>query len=100
MKLGKTIPELLEASSLYKKIYSKGFEEGKQKKQITFGFIDKDTIVVAWDIGDIKERGSAIGIEVSTTEAREILDDILRNHDANYGINWDTIDMAIQEYRS
>ena len=55
---------------------------------------------IAWDIGDIKERGSAIGIEVSTTEAREILDDILRNHDANYGINWNTIDMAIQEYRS
>ena len=100
MKLGKTNPELLEASSLYKKIYNKGFEEGKQKKQITFGFIDKDTIVVAWDIGDIKERGSAIGIEVSTTEAREILDDILSNHDANYGINWDTIDMAIQDYRS
>ena len=100
MKLGKTNPELLEASSLYKKIYSKGFEEGKRKNQITFGFVDKDTIVVAWDIGDIKERGSAIGIEVSTTEAREILDDILRNHDANYGINWNTIDMAIQEYRS
>ena len=100
MKLGKTNPELLEASSLYKKIYNNGFEEGKQKKQITIGFIEKDTIVVAWDIGDIKERGSAIGIEVSTTEAREILDDILRNHDANYGINWNTIDMAIQEYRS
>ena len=100
MKLGKTNPELLEASSLYKKIYNKGFEEGKQKKQITFGFIDKDTIVVAWDIGDIKERGTAIGIEVSTTEAREILDDILRNHDANEGINWNVVDMAIQDYRS
>ena len=100
MKLGKTNPELLEASSLYKKIYSKGFEEGKRKKQITFGFVDKDTIVVAWDIGDIKERGSAIGIEVSTTEAREILDDILRNHDANDGINWTVVHMAIQDYRS
>ena len=99
MKLGKTNPELLEASSLYKKIYNKGFEEGKRKNQITFGFVDKDTIVVAWDIGDVKERGSAIGIEVSTKEAREILDDILRNHDANEGINWNVVDMAIQDYR-
>ena len=99
MKLGKTNPELLEASSLYKKIYNKGFEEGKRKNQITFGFVDKDTIVVAWDIGDVKERGSAIGIEVSSKEAREILDDILRNHDANEGINWNVVDMAIQDYR-
>ena len=100
MKLGQTNPELLEASSLYKKIYNKAYEEGKKSRQVTFGFADKDTIVIAWNVGDVKERGSAIGVNISTTEAREILDNVLRNHDANDGISWDTIDWAIQDYRS
>ena len=42
MKLGQTNPELLEASSLYKKIYNKAYEEGKKSRQVTFGFADKD----------------------------------------------------------
>ena len=100
MKLGQTNPELLEASSLYKKIYNKAYEEGKRSKQIAFGFIDKDTIVVGWNIGDVKERASLMNINLSSTEAREILQHILNNHDANDGISWDTIDWAIQDYRS
>ena len=99
MKLGQTNPELLEASSLYKKIYNKGFEEGKRNTQTTFGFIDKNTIVVAWDIFDIIERGKTIDVELSNSDARGILENILNNHDANDGINWTVVDLAIQNYQ-
>lgn len=53
-------------------------------------------IAVTWDEGDIISVAISRGAYLTPEERREILDEMLRNHDASFGINWDTLDRAIE----
>jgi hypothetical protein len=56
-------------------------------------FDPKTQIASIWDIEDVQTINNGL----TDSKAREVLDYIERNHDAGYGINWDTIRFAIEE---
>lgn len=51
-----------------------------------------------WTDEDIIGQGENNGYEISKEQAVEIMDDMGRTFDACNGINWDSIDFAIEEY--
>ncbi len=51
-----------------------------------------------WSVGDIEFRANLKKIELTKKQTFAIKDNIIRNFDIDNGINWDTIDSAIDEY--
>jgi hypothetical protein len=51
-----------------------------------------------WHIEDVMEVAENMGIEISEEDAEWVLNDVADNFDANIGINWDVIEMALQNY--
>ncbi len=50
-----------------------------------------------WDIYDVQARlEDGWGFELFDEECMEVLKLVARSHDANIGINWDSIDAAIE----
>ena len=50
----------------------------------------KDCAIDVWHVEDVKSRRP----DLSGEQCREVLRDLVKNHDAEIGINWDTIDYA------
>lgn len=50
-----------------------------------------------WHVDDISLRAEDIGEILTRDEALDALEFCIDNHDANIGINWDSIDFAINE---
>lgn len=58
-----------------------------------------DKVAMIWTIYDIQEYAMRNDdLEISDEDARNILNDIFDNHDAEYGINWITIDCYISDF--
>lgn len=49
-------------------------------------------IPMFWHIDDIYQRANDIGYKINDDIAEDIKLQIIHNHDANEGINWDVID--------
>lgn len=50
-----------------------------------------------WDIYDVQARLEDYwGFELTDAECTKVLKLVARSHDANVGINWDSIDAAIE----
>jgi len=54
-----------------------------------------DEIVISWHMSDVQEVDSSL----TDNEARQVLQLIKKNHDANIGVNWNTIDAWIDYYK-
>ncbi len=52
-----------------------------------------------WHIEDVMQVAEQMGIEISEEDAEWVLNDLADNFDANIGINWDVIEMALQNYQ-
>ena len=50
-----------------------------------------DEITISWHFTDVQEVDGTL----TDNEARQVLDLIKRNHDAEIGVNWNTIDAWI-----
>jgi len=48
---------------------------------------EKNTICIEWEVDDIR----SLGYDCTDEEGMEVLYAVKKNHDANYGINWDVI---------
>lgn len=55
-----------------------------------------DEIQITWSYEDVQEQDSTL----TDDEARQILQLIKKNHDANIGVNWETIDAWIDYFKS
>jgi acyl-homoserine lactone acylase PvdQ len=55
------------------------------------------TIEIKWSTDDVLMVADKMEVELSEKEADEILDRLLRYHDANVGINWDVIESHIED---
>jgi hypothetical protein len=55
------------------------------------------TICIKWSSVDVLTRAEDLGIEITEEQADKILDDMERQHDANYGITWETIDSHLYD---
>lgn len=61
-------------------------------------FISGNSIAIIWGIEDVLGRAEEQEIPLTEDEARDILSWMDRKHDADIGINWDTIDCYIDMY--
>ncbi len=52
-----------------------------------------------WHIEDVMQVAEQMGIEITEDDAEWVLNDLADNFDANIGINWDVIEMALQNYQ-
>lgn len=55
------------------------------------------TITIKWSTDDVLMVADKMEVQLSEKEADEILDQLLRYHDANVGINWDVIEFRIED---
>ena len=54
-------------------------------------------IKIVWTADDVQQTAKNMGLsELSRLEVSNILKALERHHDAEYGINWDTIEAEIQ----
>ena len=53
--------------------------------------VQDETITISWHVSDIFSRDASLTIE----QSREVLTLLKKTHDATIGVNWDTIDAAI-----
>ena len=57
-----------------------------------------DNIAIVWTLEDVFERAAENDQELTSDDARRVLQLVDRNFDANNGINWDNIDFWISRY--
>jgi hypothetical protein len=56
------------------------------------------TIVIKWSTEDVLAMAESMDVELTETQADIILDNLLKYHDANVGINWDVINFHIENF--
>jgi hypothetical protein len=52
-------------------------------------------IVDRWDADDIQSVADNMDLKLTDAQVLEVMELIVRSHDANHGINWDVIGSAI-----
>jgi hypothetical protein len=52
-------------------------------------------IVDRWDADDIQSVAENMDLKLTDAQVLEVMELIVRSHDANHGINWDVIGSAI-----
>lgn len=53
------------------------------------------SIVDRWDADDIQSVAESMDARLTDAQVLEVMELIVRSHDANHGINWDVIGSAI-----
>lgn len=71
------------------------FVENAPFEQVRWGFVDEDTIVIAWNVEDVL----SIAPDLTVEDARDVLAMALDNHDANIGISWDVLEVWAEYHR-
>ena len=56
---------------------------------------NSDFITIIWCTDDVLEVATEKGLNLSLEQCLEVLDYLENNHDANYGISWNTIHFAL-----
>ena len=59
----------------------------------------RDQIFIEWRLEDVYDRADAKSMIIDSNQAQDILYQLDENHDANYGVNWDTIDFYLDEIK-
>ncbi|HKJ40076.1 MAG TPA: hypothetical protein VJ972_14965 [Anaerolineales bacterium] len=57
-----------------------------------------DKIAPVWQADDVLEAALNIGKPITRQDAVQVLKDLFEGHDAELGITWMTLDVALQEY--
>lgn len=63
------------------------------------GWCDSDSldeVHIIWCTEDVLAQAKEMNVKLTKKEARRILHDLKRHHDAQYGISWDSISNAIE----
>lgn len=53
-------------------------------------------ITIIWNQDDVRHQASQMGVTLTDEQIIAVLDHVEHNHDANFGISWDTIQWAIE----
>lgn len=70
-------------------------KEGDTKRALKL-LESPDTIFIEWSIDDVLEVAKQQKRRITKKQAREILSNIERHHDAELGVNWMTIECALE----
>jgi hypothetical protein len=57
-----------------------------------------DAIAILWHINDVIDFAAHKDVNLSEDQAREVLANVRRSHDAEIGISWDVIDIHIDMF--
>ncbi len=57
--------------------------------------LDAPVCMVLWLADDVIKQAKEQGVEITPELAADILESLDDNHDANYGITWETIDATL-----
>lgn len=52
---------------------------------------------IKWGAEDFMHRAKEIGYTISRAKAQDSLEEMIRRHDCNHGITWETLDFYIQQ---
>lgn len=65
----------------------------------TMTWNSKNSIFFEWSVEDVKQqlKDRNKKEKLSIEDCREVLDLCLKNHDAQYGMNWDTMNIYIDQ---
>ena len=56
------------------------------------------TLTIEWSTEDIiSQAHHSLGVDLDIDQASEILEEVIDDHDASVGINWDVIEYHISE---
>lgn len=58
----------------------------------------QDKIAPLWQVDDLLEAALNAGVPITRDDAIEVLKDLFEGHDAELGITWTTLEVALQEY--
>jgi hypothetical protein len=58
----------------------------------------EDKIAAVWQVDDLLESALNVGKPITRVDAVEVLKDLFEGHDAELGITWTTLEVALQEY--
>jgi len=58
----------------------------------------QDKIAPIWQVDDLLETALNAGIPITKDDAVAVLKDLFEGHDAELGITWATLEVALQEY--
>lgn len=56
---------------------------------------DTEIVEIVWLDEDVEYQAESMNIELTKEEVGHVIDLLSSHHDANYGINWDTIGCEI-----
>lgn len=72
----------------------------KPKHDYGYGFNETNSIRIVWCIDDVKDmsKNMEIPIKLTDDDCMDILSTVDRQHDASIGVNWNTIQWAIENH--
>lgn len=74
--------------------------ESKEKPKLDYGYGYNETnsVIIIWEAEDVRNviEQNDLPLELDNDQCLEVLDYVVSKHDANWGINWDSILYAIE----
>lgn len=74
--------------------------ESKEKPKLDYGYGYNETnsVIIIWEAEDVRNviEQNDLPLELDNDQCMEVLDYVVSKHDANWGINWDSILYAIE----
>ena len=74
--------------------------ESKEKPKLDYGYGYNETnsVIIIWEAEDVRLviEQNDLPLELDDDQCLEVLDYVVSKHDANWGINWDSILYAIE----
>lgn len=93
----------------YKVVVKRPFDSIEEAQNFIDGIVESDEKLersITWSVEDIRGRaeeqaewfGQSIEERFDTSKFEVVLDQMIRKHDCNIGISWDTIDVFLDMY--
>ena len=74
--------------------------ESKEKPKLDYGYGYNETnsVIIIWEAEDVRNviEQNYLPLELDNDQCLEVLDYVVSKHDANWGINWESILYAIE----
>jgi len=74
--------------------------ESKEKPKLNYGhgYNETNSVIIIWEAEDVRNviEQNYLPLELDNDQCLEVLDYVVSKHDANWGINWDSILYAIE----
>ena len=74
--------------------------ESKEKPKLDYGhgYNETNSVIIIWEAEDVRLviEQNDLPLELDNDQCMEVLDYVVSKHDANWGINWDSILYAIE----